>query len=471
MKKIFCFVFLLIFLLVGCSNKSEQVVAPENTLTEYLSNMESYQPPVQDFGEPTNYVDMTDHIVIGILYPQTEFSALDFAINDWIYRTAVTYKNEAAEIQDATESAELSATYESAIVSDSYAYIKFTGLYSSPALAHPVEICKTFNIDIRSGKLLTLEDIFTQQGIKDFKENIVKTAKIDSFLIDDNIADNFVLKKSGIEITLVQGEYLPMSDGTKTYLFSYSYAKDFLADSFDFNPDSEKKPVATTPSATPDATPDKPKATQTAKPKQTSQGRKMIALTFDDGPGIHTARLLDLFQKYGGKGTFFVLGNLIDRRPEVLVRMRNEGHQIASHGWDHRQLTKLNRQNIKNQLMMTRAKIYDVTGVDPLIMRPPYGSCNDTVKAVGKELGISFVNWSVDTLDWKTKNVNSIYNEIVKSSKNGSIILCHDIYGTTVDAMEKVIPMLIEEGYELVTIDELMAVSGGLEPGKLYYMQ
>jgi len=471
MKKFLCFLMILILLLVGCSKAPEQSPVPSDSLKEYLNNVDSYQAPIREFGEPTNYIDMTDHIVIGILYPQTDYKDLDSAINDWIYETAVTYKNEASGFQDATESAELSVAYESDIVSDSYAYVKFTGLFTSPSLAHPVDICKTFNVDTKTGKLVTLEDIFTEQGAKDFKANIIKTAGIDANLVDDNVADHLVLKKSGIEITLLRGQYLPMSDGTKTYLFSYSYAKDMLKEGFEFNPNTDKKPVKTTSADVSDKNTSKSEPATTKKPKNNSSGRKMIALTFDDGPGKHTDRLLDIFEENGGKCTFFVLGNLIDRRPEVLVRMRDDGHQIASHGWDHRQLTKLSQQDIKNQIMMTRAKIYDVTGVDSLVMRPPYGSCNDTVKAVGKELGVSFVNWSVDTLDWKTKNPNSIYNEIVKSTKNGSIILCHDIYGTTVDAMEIVVPMLIEEGYELVTVDELMAASGGLEPGMLYFMQ
>jgi peptidoglycan/xylan/chitin deacetylase (PgdA/CDA1 family) len=122
--------------------------------------------------------------------------------------------------------------------------------------------------------------------------------------------------------------------------------------------------------------------------------------------------------------------------------------------------------------MMTRAKIYDITGKDCLIMRPPYGACNDDVKAVAKTLGVSFINWSVDTLDWKTKNADAVYNEIIDNVSDGAIILCHDLHKTTVDAMERVIPKLISEGYQLVTVSQLMEYSEKqLEPGKLYYRQ
>ena len=173
----------------------------------------------------------------------------------------------------------------------------------------------------------------------------------------------------------------------------------------------------------------------------------MIALTFDDGPSAHTDRLLDIFKKYGGKGTFFVVGYLIDSRPETLKRIAAEGHEIGNHSWNHKQLTTLDEKELTDQIMKTRAKIYDITGVDVHIMRPPYGAYNDFVRKIAEKLEVPLINWSVDTVDWKTKNAQAVYNEIMKSTKDGSIILCHDLHKTTVDAMETVIPKLIADGY------------------------
>ena len=134
--------------------------------------------------------------------------------------------------------------------------------------------------------------------------------------------------------------------------------------------------------------------------RKNTHAEKKVALTFDDGPSAHTQRLLDIFQKYGGKGTFFVIGNNLDNRQETLKRIANEGHEIGNHSWSHRQFTSIGLGEVKDQIMMTRAKIFDITGVDCTIVRPPYGACNDSIKALGKEIGVSFVNWSVDTLDW-----------------------------------------------------------------------
>jgi peptidoglycan/xylan/chitin deacetylase (PgdA/CDA1 family) len=155
-----------------------------------------------------------------------------------------------------------------------------------------------------------------------------------------------------------------------------------------------------------------------------------------------------------------------------LVRIAQEGHEVGNHTWSHRQLTNLSEREILDQIMTTRAKIYDVTGQDCLTVRPPYGAFNDTVQAVGDAIGVSFINWSVDTLDWKSRDPQAVYEEVLSHAANGAIILCHDLHSSTVDAMELVIPKLLDEGYQLVTVTQLLEYKGdSLEAGKMYYEQ
>ncbi len=200
--------------------------------------------------------------------------------------------------------------------------------------------------------------------------------------------------------------------------------------------------------------------------------KPMIALTFDDGPSAHTQRLLDIFKTYGGKGTFFVLGSTLDSRQEALRQIAKDGHEIGNHSWSHSKLTELSTDAVKKEITDTRNKIYDITGVDCTLVRPPHGAFNDRIQSIGKELGVSFVNWSVDTLDWKTKNANAVYKEIMEYVADGNIILCHDLHKTTVDAMERAIPDLIEKGYQLVTVSELLTCRGGeIIAGNIYYRQ
>lgn len=198
--------------------------------------------------------------------------------------------------------------------------------------------------------------------------------------------------------------------------------------------------------------------------------KPMIALTFDDGPSVHTPRLLNAFKKHGGKGTFFVVGNLLDKNKVTAKRIVDEGHEIASHSWEHADLSQLSLEKAQKNLQKTHNKIYEITGVEPKLVRPPYGAYNDTVKYASYVCKESVVTWSVDTLDWKTRNADAVYKSVMSSAYDGAIILCHDLHPTTVDAMEKVIPDLIKRGYQLVTVSELLAYrKGEIVAGQVYY--
>lgn len=458
-------------LLLCCCSQKEQTTssAIESTgevnslLQEYLDDINKFESPIRQFGSPTSFIDMNDNFVVGILYPETEIDMVNSEITTWIDAVVSEYKAEISSRENMTYSAELTVAYESYHIGDKTASIKFSGIYMAEYLAHPVYITKTFNIDIENNTIIKVADMFGEQNIGTFIEKTIQKAEIEQNEVDDHLLDNAIFTLEGIEIIFNRGDYHPMSSGTVIVSFTYDEIDELLKPGFDHTKNPEKESVdvvVPTPEKIPDTSP------------QLDKSKPMIALTFDDGPSKHTDRLLDIFSKHGGKGTFFVVGNLIDSKKDTLLRIANEGHEIGNHSWDHRQLTKLSDQEITDQIMMTRAKIFDITGVDTTIMRPPYGACNDDVKAIGSETGVAFVNWSIDTLDWKNKDVNAIYNEIIANAKDGDIVLCHDLHKTTVDAMEIVIPKLIDEGYQLVTITELMQYSDSpFEAGKMYYRQ
>lgn len=197
--------------------------------------------------------------------------------------------------------------------------------------------------------------------------------------------------------------------------------------------------------------------------------KPMVALTFDDGPGKDTKRILKLLKKYKGRATFCVLGNRVEQYSGTIKQMNKQGCQVMGHSWDHKLLTKLSKAKIEKQLSRTADAIEDVTGEKPDMYRPPYGGLNKNVKAVSKELGQSILMWSLDTLDWKYRNANTINGKVMSGVRDGSIILCHDIHSTTADAMEKTIPALVKAGYQLVTVEELMDAKGIKPlPGKRY---
>lgn len=133
-------------------------------------------------------------------------------------------------------------------------------------------------------------------------------------------------------------------------------------------------------------------------------GGRCVAITFDDGPGVHTTRLLNMLDQRGAKATFFVLGSKVDAQASVLRRMQNSGHQIGNHTWNHPSLTQLSPEGIRQEIGNTNAAIQRATGHTPKIVRPPYGAANQTVNAELGRLGMSSILWSVDTRDWADRN-------------------------------------------------------------------
>ena len=195
------------------------------------------------------------------------------------------------------------------------------------------------------------------------------------------------------------------------------------------------------------------------------KNKKVVALTFDDGPNPATTnQALDTLSKYGIKATFFVLGKNVSGNEEILKRMKADGHVIGNHSWSHPVLSKLSLDEAKKQITDTEDALTKVLGSSSKLMRPPYGAITDDIR---NSLDLSFIMWDVDSLDWKNKNEAAILTEIQREVKNGSIILMHDIHAETVNALPKVIDYLKGQGYDFVTIPDLLDTR--LKAHQLYY--
>ena len=204
--------------------------------------------------------------------------------------------------------------------------------------------------------------------------------------------------------------------------------------------------------------------------------KKIIALTFDDGPSTSetngTSDLLDLLEQYDSRATFFCVGNNInDKSGPLLKRMADLGCEIGNHSYDHKQLTKLDAKGVRDEIDTTNDLIKQYSGRECRVIRPPYGAANNDI--VPANVSQPFIMWDVDTLDWKTKNTSSVIAAVEKYKTqdwDGAIILMHDIHPTTVEACKTLIPELVNDGYQLVTVSELAYLKGvKLEPGKSYW--
>ena len=195
--------------------------------------------------------------------------------------------------------------------------------------------------------------------------------------------------------------------------------------------------------------------------------KKMVALTFDDGPGPYTTDIVDCLKKNNCRATFFVVGQSINAHKKALKEVDKAGCEIGSHTFNHANLAKLSRKDIQSQMKKTDERIKKLIGKKTALMRAPYGETGGSVKrAVGKPI----ILWSIDTEDWKTLSKEKTISAVMDNVQDGDIVLMHDVHKSTRDAALSIIPRLKSEGYQLVTVSELAKYRGyKLKKGAVYH--
>lgn len=200
--------------------------------------------------------------------------------------------------------------------------------------------------------------------------------------------------------------------------------------------------------------------------RKIDKNKKMVALTYDDGPSIYTPRILKTLKENNSVATFFVVGNRVPMYSDTVKKAYGMGCEIGNHTYEHKILTRADAAGIRNQVSRTNAAVKKITGTDPIVMRPPGGAVNNMVKS---QTGMPMILWSIDTLDWRTRNAASTKTAVLDHVKDGDIVLMHDLYEATANASTTIIPTLVERGYQLVTVSELAECRGGMKDGCLYY--
>lgn len=184
--------------------------------------------------------------------------------------------------------------------------------------------------------------------------------------------------------------------------------------------------------------------------------KKLIALTFDDGPGRYTENLVDELKKRNVKATFFILGENATSRQSSIKYIVDNGNEIGIHSYVHKLFTRITNEEIEEQIDKTKNVLYSATNQDISLIRVPYGSINDRVNLLLENNQLTNVLWDVDSKDWKFRNTNKIYNYTLKRVSGNDIILMHDIYKTSVEAALKLVDTLTSECYTFVTVSELL---------------
>ena len=194
---------------------------------------------------------------------------------------------------------------------------------------------------------------------------------------------------------------------------------------------------------------------------------KAVALTFDDGPStVNTPKILATLKKYNAHATFFVVGTRLSASADILKQEIAQGCEIANHTWDHADLSKLTMKKVNKKCDQVAKAVKKLTGADVELVRPPYGAISTAMR---KKLKHPMIYWSIDTLDWKTMNAKKTFKAVKKEVSDGDIILMHDIHAPTAEAVEKIVPWLIKNDYDILTVSELMERKGiKLKDGKVY---
>lgn len=202
-------------------------------------------------------------------------------------------------------------------------------------------------------------------------------------------------------------------------------------------------------------------------PDEVDETTPMVALTFDDGPSENaTARILKVLRENYSRATFFMVGTNAEKYPELVAEIAGAGCELGNHSYSHKDLTQLDSAGREEQIDLVNRVVNKATGENTTVIRPPFGAYNDEVL---NDLQIPVVLWNLDTEDWSSRNAQLVVENVMDQVQDGDIILMHDIYDSTAEAVELLVPRLKEEGYQLVTVSEMAKYKGKeLECHKAY---
>ncbi|WP_228548254.1 polysaccharide deacetylase family protein [Sporosarcina obsidiansis] len=409
-------------------NKSAKAPKPEVS----INSTDSTFPGIKIVTETSNDLNTP----FAIQYPQSEYTDFNNRIVEYISQWKARYLKTNSS-KNSTTSKELNISFETLQhKSGIYSFVMFTTL-SMSANDSQSEI-RTFHIQPETGKGITMAELVGRDV-----EKLKRTAKV----VRDHIYQNPEFK----DILLAENVWKPTEPLWRNYRNFALTDKSiiFYYDAGVFTKKQAGPAVVEVPLEK--LNPFLAKEFQ-VKVTQKPAGKK-VALTFDDGPDPKsTVRILKTLKKYDAKATFFMLGSRVEYYPEIAQQVAEAGHELGNHSWNHPSLTKLPDKKLYDEVQGTTDIVKQVTGQPATVFRPPYGAVNDRVRAI---TNLPVVMWDVDTLDWKHHNPQKLLAKVKAHTRNGSIILMHDIHKSTADGLDAVLAYLQSQGYSFVTVSEL----------------
>lgn len=316
--------------------------------------------------------------------------------------------------------------YESYACTDRYESVLFHYRHFDMDQQLQDEYYRGMSFDKESGALLSLSDVLRRNYKDIVTEQFRKQANVSS------------LDKENITFALSE-ESIIVSDGEHRITLAYDEFQPYIK--------IAGKGIAPNPleiKRTVNVDPEKP----------------MIAITFDDGPTPYSDEFMAVFEQYNATASFFMLGSNIAQYPDTVKHMVENGFEICNHSWDHKSIATDDKALIIKEIFDTQDAIYQLTGHEPTRIRPPYGAYNDLTYETANGNDIHITLWNVDTEDWRNRNASTTLSRAKDGAFDGAIILFHDLYPTSLEAIKEFVPYLQSQGYQLVTVSDLFKYKG-----------
>ena len=308
----------------------------------------------------------------------------------------------------------------------------------------------SFFIDETSGKITSFDSMLKEEFKNDFYniENKLLLLKYPKFIVDAisssnvkktyRVLDNEIIiyyKNVFTNPEVDNKFYLKINNNEVSKYLSYEHKLDFEyhnEDGFEYDP-----------------------------------SKKYIAFTFDDGPSKNNTKdIVNYLDENKAHATFFMLGNSMSNNSDIVKYVLEHGNEIGSHTYSHKNLKRISLSEVENEMRLTQEVYNNITGKEIKLLRPPYGAINEKIK---ESFNYPYILWSVDTLDWRYKDSDYLYNYVINNVKDGDIVLMHDIHDSTKNAMKNILPDLYAKGYRIVSVGELARIkSVSLEANKSY---
>jgi len=417
----------------------------------------------KEVGKTKLQVDRSQNWLIAAYYPSTSYKKINTDIKKMIAETIAETRQTSVELlkdkNNKTSASEVLIDFSSYVIDKHYASFVFT-LITKDQLGESTKQIKTLVYDLTNETRITLAEVFTGNYLRKIAAETRKqlqTAEITADLKRKTAVlrttaptltcyENFSFEGTNLVVYFNQGEL----NSTKATI-AMNDLNFYLTAKLSF---VKKDPM---------------KLEETIYLERAADPtKKMIALTFDDGPNTpNTQRIVEILKANNAVATFFELGYRMEQNSSKMDMIINNDNQIGNHSFNHKIYTKITTAEMMDQIDSTNALMKQIVNTTATVVRPPNGSMNDSVR---QNIGYPMILWNVDSKDWESRNKDAIVKAVLSNLDDGDIIVMHDIYSTSADAIEVLVPELIKQGYQLVTIQEMFDTKENpLIAGKAYY--